>query len=164
MTLVQFQTALTDLTASPALCRVVRRAPATLRDHYDLTDKEWRQLVAVVSSDGMEANCMLYRANRLAPLALNLPRTTEALGDDLKALVSAYWESTPRTDVNFLVETDLFCRFVRRQPGVSDEALAALADEHRTVMARLAAARAMTAGWEWPRSGHRSTAHAADGR
>src|SRR6266851_4429461 len=110
--LVDFQTALAELTASPALCRKVRAAPETLRERYNLTEKEWRRLAGIVRSKGMEANCMLYRANRLAPVALNLPETCTALGEDLNSLISAYWESEPTTDVHFLVEADRFCRFL----------------------------------------------------
>jgi len=141
--LVDFQRALADLTASPALCRKVRRAPETLRDLYELTDKEWRRLAGIVASRGMEANCMLYRANRLAPIALNLPETCEALRKDLNHLLSAYWESEPTTDVHFLIEADRFCRFLRHQSGLSHKARTALAREHAAVAAKLAASRNM---------------------
>ena len=141
--LVDFQKALADLTASPALCREVRRAPETLRGRYDLTDKEWRRLAGIAASKGMEANCMLYRANRLAPVALNLPDTCEAIRDDLNRLISAYWESEPTTDVHFLVEADRFCRFLLGQPGLSPEARATLAREHAVVAAKVAASRNM---------------------
>ena len=141
--LVDFQKALADLTASPALCREVRRRPETLRDRYALTDKEWRRLVGIAASKGMEANCMLYRANRLAPVALNLPETCEAIRDDLNRLISAYWESVPTTDVHFLVEADRFCRFLHDQTGLSYDARAVLAREHAVVAAKLAASRNM---------------------
>ena len=141
--LVDFQRALADLTASPALCREVRRAPQTLRERYDLTDKEWRRLTGIVASKGMEANCMLYRANRLAPVALNLPETCEAIRDDLNRLISAYWESEPTTDVHFLVEADRFCRFLESQADLSPEAKETLAREHAVVAAKLAASRNM---------------------
>ena len=141
--LVDFQRALADLTASPALCREVRRAPQTLRERYDLTDKEWRRLTGIVASKGMEANCMLYRANRLAPVALNLPETCEAIREDLNRLISAYWESEPTTDVHFLVEADRFCRFLATQDGLSPEAQETLAREHAVVAAKLAASRNM---------------------
>lgn len=139
--LIDFQRALADLTASPSLCRRVRREPQALRDMYDLTDKEWRRLVGVVGSRGMEANCMLYRANRLAPVALNLPCTCKALGDDLTRLISAYWESEPVTDVHFLIETDRFCRFLLKQPGIPAAALTELDREHAVVAAKLAVSR-----------------------
>ena len=141
--LVDFQIALADLTASPALCRKVRRVPETLRDRYDLTDKEWRRLVGIAASKGMEANCMLYRANRLAPVALNLPETCEAIRDDLNRLISAYWESEPTTDVHFLVEANRFCRFLQAQPGLSRKVRAVLAREYAVVAAKLDASRNM---------------------
>src|SRR5512141_2663341 len=138
--------ALADLTASPALCREVRAAPEVLRSRYKLTDKEWRNLAGIAASKGMEANCMLYRANRLAPVALNLPETCEAIRDDLNRLISAYWESEPTTDVNFLVEAERFCCFLQGQPGISPQARAALAREHAIVAAKVAASRSMAGG------------------
>ena len=141
--LVDFQRALADLTASPALCRQVRSEPEILRDRYDLTDKEWRRLAGIAASKGMEANCMLYRANRLAPVALNLPETCEAIRDDLNDLISAYWESEPTTDVHFLIEADRFCRFLQTQCGLSPKARTTLAREHAVVAAKLAASSNM---------------------
>ena len=141
--LVAFQTALADMTASPELTRQVRREPETLRDRYDLTDKEWRQLVGVARSNGMQANCMLYRANRLAPVALNLPDFCKAVRDELPELLSEYWNSEPITDVHFIVETDRFCRFMKARDDLSDEVRAILEREHAVVAARLAASRAM---------------------
>jgi hypothetical protein len=91
----------------------------------------------------MEANCILYRANRLAPVTLNLPETCETIRDDLDRLLSAYSESEPTTDVHFLVGADRFCRYLQRQPGLSGEARAALAREHAVVAAKLAASRGM---------------------
>lgn len=141
--LVQFQKALAELTASPQLCREMRAAPERLRERYDLTDREWRQLAGVVASKGMHANCMLYRANRLAPVALNLPETCDAIRDELNGLISAYWEAEPTTDVHFLVEADRFCRFLWEQPGLSAEARARLAREHAVVAAKLEASRSL---------------------
>jgi len=141
--LVDFQIALADLTASPALCRQVRETPEALRQRYNLTEKEWRRLANIAGSKGMEANCMLYRANRLAPVALNLPETCTALGNDLNRLISAYWDSEPTTDVHFLVEADRFCHFLLDQPGLTPAALAELEREHRVVAAKLAASRSM---------------------
>ena len=142
--LIDFQRALADLTASPSLCREVRATPQTLRDRYDdLTDREWRRLVAIVASKGMEANCILYRANRLAPVALNLPNTCTALGDDLNRLISAYWESEPRTDVHFLVEADRFCRFLLTQPDLPSAVTTELERESAIVDAKLAISRSI---------------------
>ena len=56
---------------------------------------------------------MVYRANRLAPLALNIPQTCRALGKQLRSLVSEYWAIFPEGNVHFFVETDRFCRFLK---------------------------------------------------
>jgi hypothetical protein len=141
--LVAFQTALADMTASPELTREVRREPETLRARYDLTDKEFRQLVGVARSKGMQANCMLYRANRLAPVALNLPDLCDALREELPDLLSAYWDSEPITDVHFIVEADRFCRFMAARDDLPGEIRAILEREHAVVAARLAASRAV---------------------
>jgi len=145
--LADFQAALADLTASPALCREVRRDPGVLHDRYDLTPREGRRLAAVVASRGMEANCMLYRANRLAPVALNLPDTCAALGDALTGLISGYWESEPTTDVNFLVETARFCEYLWDRPDLPADVRAPLAREHAVVQAKLEASRQAPRAW-----------------
>lgn len=112
--LVEFQQALADLTASPELCTEVRSTPELLRARYDLSEREWRRLVGVVNHPGMACNCMLYRANRLAPLALHLPRLCKALGPDLRSVASAYWTAFPETNVHAFIEADRFARFVGR--------------------------------------------------
>jgi hypothetical protein len=141
MTLAAFQTALADLTASPALVTAVRASAATL-DAYPLTEKERARLTAIAASPGMHANCVLYRANRLAPLALNLPETCAALGEQLPALTAAYWASETRTDVHFLIEADRFARWLEGQ-DIPATARAALAPEAALVAGRLNASRAM---------------------
>jgi hypothetical protein len=141
--LASFQRALTDLTASPSLCRAARADPGLVSQRYDLTPREARRLNAIVRSKGMEANCMLYRANRLAPVALNCPALCDALGDDLVRLISAYWESQPTTNIHFLAETDRFCQFLAGRSDLSAAAVEALEREHAKVRARLAASRAM---------------------
>lgn len=138
-----FQSALAELTASPLLCRAVRADPAVLRERYVLSDREWRQLTGIARSRGMEANCMLYRANRLAPVALNLPETCEALGDALTPLISAYWDGEPTTDVHFLIEADRFCRFLHTHPDLPEAARPVLAREHGAIRVKLGASRAM---------------------
>jgi hypothetical protein len=139
--LIDFQRALADLTASVDMCRRVRAEPGLLRHGYDLTDREWRRLVAVVRSKGMEANCVLYRANRLAPVALNLPETCAALGEELTRLISSYWDSEPITNVHFLVEADRFCHFLKVQPDVPANVLSTLEREHAAIAGALAASR-----------------------
>ena len=143
MTLAQFQRALTDLTASPALCRAVRRDPALLEQLYTLSTLEQDRLAEIAASSGMEANCMIYRANRLAPVALNCPDLCAALGDDLNRFISAFWNAEPTTNVHFLVEAERFCRFLAERDDLGAAARDALAREHARVRERLAAAAAL---------------------
>ena len=150
MSLAQFQTALADLTASPDLVRQVRAAPDVLASLYDLNSREHHRLAQIAASRGMEANCMLYRANRLAPVALNLPETCSALGDELTPLISAYWRSEPATDVHFLVEADRFCRYLLDRVGtLPSEVQAHLYREHALVAGKLAASRSVAGRPVW---------------
>lgn len=139
MTLAAFQRALTDLTASPALCRRVRADPSWLSENYALTPRERDRLAGIARSAGMEANCILYRANRLAPVALNCPELCDALGADLTALISAYWDAEPTTNVHFLVETERFCAFLESRDDLTPAARDALARAHDQVARKLAA-------------------------
>jgi hypothetical protein len=112
--LSDFQQALADLASSPALCIEARRDPDVLRSRYQLSDRESRRLAQVVNHPGMACNCMLYRANRLAPLALNLPDLVKALGPDLREMLDAFWSEYNNTDVHFYVESYRFCEFIQR--------------------------------------------------
>ncbi|UTP40330.1 hypothetical protein M9M90_03900 [Phenylobacterium sp. LH3H17] len=113
--LADFQQALADLTASPELCMAVKIDPSLLMRRYQLTALEAGRLEGIVRHPGMACSCMVYRANRLAPLALNTPRLCKALGPDLRAVASDYWADHPQSNVHFYVEADRFCRFVRRE-------------------------------------------------
>lgn len=143
MTLSAFQRALTDLTASPSLCRAARADSGLLARRYALTEREARRLDGIVQSKGMEANCILYRANRLAPVALNCPGLCKALSTNLNRLISEYWEAEPTTNVHFLVETDRFCRFLSERADLPAGAKKVLEHEHAWVKARLTASRAL---------------------
>jgi hypothetical protein len=111
--LPDFQQALADLTASPAMCVRARQDPAFLRDAYDLTEREFGRLVGIVGQPGMQCACIVYRANRLAPLAMNAHRTCEALGPRLRAVVEEFWAAYPESNVHFYVETANFCQFLQ---------------------------------------------------
>jgi hypothetical protein len=110
--LAEFQQALADLVAAPELCQRVRANPSQLREQYELSQKEYERLVAMVNQRGMSCNCMLYRANRLAPLALNLGAFCRALGPRLGPLLSEYSIQYPNTNVHFYLECDRFCQFI----------------------------------------------------
>jgi hypothetical protein len=113
--LADFQQALADLTASPDLCVEARRDPGVLKERYRLTDREAHRLEGVVNHPSMACNCMLYRANRLAPLAVNLPGLVHALGADLRGVLDDFWKRYSNTDVHFYVESYRFCEFVREE-------------------------------------------------
>ncbi|HET8781701.1 MAG TPA: hypothetical protein VFM63_04765 [Pyrinomonadaceae bacterium] len=141
--LVEFQQAFADLVASPELCVSVRVNPELLNEQYKLSLQEFRQLVAVVNHPGMECNCMLYRANRLVPLALNLPELCKALGKKLPDTLSRYWATCRYGDSHFLLECQRFCEFVEQlltdgEP-FSDEVRLALERESPVIALRVQA-------------------------
>lgn len=111
--LADFQQALADLTASPDDCIRVRQNPSILALKYQLTERESRRLLGIVNHRGMQCACIVYRANRLAPLALNLPRTCKVLRSQLRELVSEFWATSRETNVHFYVESYRFCEFLK---------------------------------------------------
>jgi len=139
--LAEFQQALADLTASPELCINARKEPAILLERYELTNREWRRLVGLVNDKGMQCACIVYRANRLAPLALNLPETCKALGSNLRSVASEFWNAHPETNVHFFIETDRFCNFLEAKIAAghkfTPEVIECLAREHAIVFAGL---------------------------
>jgi hypothetical protein len=141
--LVEFQQALADLVSNPEFCRRIRAQPVQLHSKYQLSQKEFDRLVGLVHQRGMECNCMLYRANRLAPLALNLPRLCRALGPRLGPLLSEYSTQFPNTNVHFYLECDRFCRFIlKKLEGGYDldaQAKSALDDEYSKIQPALQA-------------------------
>lgn len=113
--LIAFQQALAEITASPALCLAVRRDPAVLEQRYQLTPRERSQVIGVANHPSMECTCSLYRANRLAPLARNLPITLGALADQLTPLLSQYWDAHPWPLRYGALESERFCRWLEQQ-------------------------------------------------
>ena len=110
--LSDFQQALAELTASPRLCLAVRRNAAVLRERYELSEREQRQVLAMAQHPAMECACSLYRANRLAPLFRNLPRTLEAFGERLEPILNAYWQAHPWPYRYGYLESERFCQWL----------------------------------------------------
>lgn len=141
--LVEFQQALADLTASPELCRAVRRNPMVLLTRYRLTEKEFARLAFMANHKGMECSCMLYRANRLTPLAINLPQLCRALGPQLRDVLSSYWSRYPNADAHFLLEAQRFCHYVESELATGRitqaETATALSSESELIDTRLRA-------------------------
>ena len=133
--LAEFQQACADLVASPALVAQARVDPGPVLRRYDLTALEQQRLVAFANNPGIEATCMLYRANRVAPLALNLKALCSALGPQLRPLLDAYWTSYPNTDVHFLAECKRFCTYLE---GLVAEGYALPPDAMRRLAADVA--------------------------
>ena len=113
--LIDFQQALAEITASPALCLAVRRDPAVLDQRYRLNGRERSQVIGVANHPSMECTCSLYRANRLAPLARNLPTTLAALAGNLTPLLTHYWEAQPWPLRYGALESERFCRWLEQQ-------------------------------------------------
>lgn len=141
--LVEFQQALADLVASPDLCRQVRQKPNRLYERYRLSVREYERLVKMVNHRAMACNCMLYRANRLAPIALNLHEFCTMLGPRLGPLLSEYSLLYPNTNVHFYLECDRFCRFILDKIShgyaVEPEAKATLDEEYAKIRLGLTA-------------------------
>jgi hypothetical protein len=152
--LVEFQQALADMTACPELCADIRRDPSILDQRYDLTERERRRLVGIVGASGMACACMVYRANRLAPLALNIPQTCRALGKQLRPLVSEYWAIFPEGNVHFFIEADRFCRFLKAKlaegRSLGDEVTPVLERESAMIADALRESMTETAPYEAP--------------
>jgi hypothetical protein len=141
--LVEFQQALADLVASPDFCRGIRATPLLLHARYTLTEREHERLIAMVNHKAMALNCMLYRANRLAPLAMNLHQFCTLLGPRLGPLLSEYALLYPNTNVHFYLECDRFCQFMstklREGYELERETRDALEEEHSQIQVRLMA-------------------------
>jgi len=106
-----------------------------LRSAYELTDREADRLTALAGHDGITAACSLYRANRLAPLAMNVPRTYRGLGDLLRPLLDEFWTMhTETTDSSRLSGSALTWRTASRQGlRVSSTTRVALTEESDAV-------------------------------
>lgn len=141
--LLEFQQALADLVASPDFCRQARADPEVLKQRYDLSAREHYRLVNMIDQPGMALNCMLYRSNRLAPLAQNLYGLCKALGARLGPLLTEYSALYPNTTVHFYLECDQFCSFIEKKLAnglrLEPEALAVFAEESLKVRLNLRA-------------------------
>lgn len=110
--LSDFQQALAELTASPRFCVALRRNADLLQECYQLSERERRQVLAMAHHPAMECACSLYRANRLAPLFRNLPRTLESLAERLESILDNYWEAHPWPYRYGYLESERFCQWL----------------------------------------------------
>jgi hypothetical protein len=145
--LAHFQQALADLVAHPDRCQTIRAGGdlAAVFEGYVLAPRELARLRAIACHRGMEANCTVYRSNRMTPVVLNLPDTCAALGSHLRDVLDRFWHDHPTEHfVHFLIESERFARFVERldpcslPAGVAVRVDAAVRREGAVVRARLA--------------------------
>ncbi|HEX6040443.1 hypothetical protein [Longimicrobium sp.] len=122
MSLLAFQRAMADLAASPALRARVRDDAESALAPYTLTDLERRRLASAAGQPGMRVNGMLYRSNRLGPIAAQLPYSFVLIGPALRGLMDAYWERHPGFERNAPLEVRRFADFLRERMEAGDVA------------------------------------------
>lgn len=110
--LSDFQQALAEITADPELCERLQQDPTLVEESYCLSDRERLQLLAVMHHPAMACAGSLYRADRLAPLLRNLPRSLQALGERLEGEVIAYWRAHPWPYRYSFLESERFSRWL----------------------------------------------------
>lgn len=115
MSLLAFQRAMADLAASPALCVRVREDAEAALAPYALTERERRRVASAVTQQGMRVNGMLYRSNRLGPIAAQLPYSFVLIGPALRSVMEVYWAENPGFVRNAPLEVRRFADFVRRR-------------------------------------------------
>lgn len=111
MSLLAFQLALADMTASHAFCARVAAEPVAALAGYELTPVERRRLAAAAGQPGMRVNCSLYRYNRIVTLVAVLPGTVHLLADEARAVADEFWAVHP-PDRNMRRESERFAAFV----------------------------------------------------
>ncbi|HSU14525.1 hypothetical protein [Longimicrobium sp.] len=112
MSLLAFQLALADMTASHAFCARVAADPDAALAGYELTPLERRRLAAAAGQRGMRVNCSLYRYNRITTLVAILPGTVHLLGGEARAVADEFWAAHP-PDRNMRREAERFAGFIR---------------------------------------------------
>lgn len=112
MSLLAFQLALADLSASVELCARVADDPDAALAGYELTPVERRRIEFAAGQQGMRVNVALYRYNRIVTLVAVLPGTIHLLGADARTVVDEYWAGLG-PDRNMRRESQRFAAFVR---------------------------------------------------
>jgi hypothetical protein len=123
MSLVEYQRALSDLAASPELCRALKADAGPVLDRWDLTDVERRRVEASIRHPGWVVNCTLWRANRLGPIYTLLARSCFVLGERFRDEVDRFWALHPRPDFMTRREVPRFAGFLRdrlAEGGIDD--------------------------------------------
>lgn len=114
VSLAGFQRAMRDIAASPALGAAVLRDPAGSLAAYPLSEREVRRLADAAGQRGMRVNRMLYRSNRMSPVASQLRHTCIALGGRLREVADGFWAESPMLERNAPREVRGFAAYLRR--------------------------------------------------
>ena len=114
MSLIHFQQAICQLIASPATCQSFAKNPILFFSNFDLTEKETKRLISIVSQKGMVANCNLYRFNKITPIYTQLQYTCLALGPKLVPIVDHFWQKSGPTNLQFKNEIQAFGMFFKK--------------------------------------------------
>ena len=122
--LADLQQAMADLVASVARVQAARQDPEAWLAGYDLTAPERRRLAGFLAQPGLALGCMVYRANRLAPVAMHLTALCRAIGPGLRDVMDAFWLAHPHSEPNPLLECARFCDFIDGRPGTPRDELA----------------------------------------
>jgi hypothetical protein len=137
--LAEFQQAMADLVASVARVQAARADPEAWLGGYDLTEAERGRLAGFLAQPGLALGCMVYRANRLAPVAMHLTELCRAIGPALRGVMDDFWAAHPHSEPNPLIECARFCDFLDTRPDMPRDALA----QARATIAEALAASAM---------------------
>lgn len=124
--LADLQQAMADLVASTDRVMLARRDPEAWLDGYHLTALERRRLAGFLAQPGLALGCMVYRANRLAPVAMHLTDLCRAVGPGLRAIMDEFWAAHPHAHANPLLECARFCDFLAARldlPAAADDEL-----------------------------------------
>jgi len=113
--LSDFQNALAELAASPAACRALRADTRWLDERYTLAAHERRRLLSLLHDGAIARAQMLYRVQRLAPLAIHFDATLGALGKAMRPLLADYWAEHARGLAHPQLEAERFARWLDRR-------------------------------------------------
>ena len=107
-----FYTALATMVSDPEAVRRLRAGDQQGLAPLNLEPLDRDRLLVMAADPRMSVLCSLYRSNRLTALVRTVPTLVDALGDDLRSILDAYWAQNPRPDMQFASEAREFCSFV----------------------------------------------------
>jgi hypothetical protein len=142
--LADLQQAMADLVASADRVAAARADPQAWLAGYRLSPPEQRRLAGFLAQPGLALGCMVYRANRLAPVAMHLTDLCRAVGPGLRAVMDEFWAAHPHAQANPLLECARFCDFLAVRLDLPAAADAELPQARAAIAAALAASGAVS--------------------